>query len=200
MGHQRSRAGFVGLSAAAAAFAAAAMLSAATPPTARADPFTDITTDVQDELGYAQTAFSDAATDFGLGTNAGWAGGLAELSIGTDDDLVGVPDILGVGTTDALTGETTDIPDLASDFNFADLPKSPPALSPTIPFPTTIATLTTADAQSFETLGSTLETDILALPPTDYADTALDNALSIADEYIVPSQILSIGDLISFGF
>ena len=64
MGHQRSRAGFVGLSAAAAAFAAAAMLSAATAPTARAGPFTDITNDVQDELVYAQTAFSDAATYF----------------------------------------------------------------------------------------------------------------------------------------
>ena len=199
MGHQRSRAGFVGLSAAAAAFAAAAMLSAATPPTARADDLTVITDDVQAELGYAQDAFSLAATDFGLGTNAGWAGGLAELFIGTDDDLVGVPDILGVGTTDALT-DVTVIP--ASDFDFADLPKSPPALLPTIAFPTTIPTLAvaTTDAQSFETLGSTLETDILALSPTDYADTALDNALSIADEYVVPSEILSIGDLISFGF
>ena len=191
MGHQRSRAVFVGLSAAAAAFAAAATLSAATPPTARADPFTDITNDVQDELGYAQTAFSTASADFAAGeTNPG----LAWLFIGTDDDLVGVPNILGVGTTDAFTGAT--IPaNLASDFNFSHLYDSP-----VVDFPTSIAALTGPDAQYFENDGSALETDILALSPTDYADTALENALSTADEYIVPSEILSIGELISFGF
>ena len=80
------------------------MMSAVTAQTAHADdPFTDIVNDVEAELGYAQTAFSQAATDFGDG-NA--PGGLAQLFIGTDDDLVGVPDILQVGTTDALTGVT----------------------------------------------------------------------------------------------
>jgi hypothetical protein len=189
MGHKRSRAVFVGLSAAAAAFAAAAMLAAATPPTARADdPLTDISNDIEAELGYGQTAFSNAATDFGDGDTTD---GLAQLFVGTDDDLVGVPDILGVGAVDALTG-TTVIP--ASDFNFSDLYDSP-----TFTLPTSLATATT-EAQAFSTEGSTLTTTIEGLPSTDYAATALDNAISTADQWIVPEQILSIGDFISYGF
>jgi hypothetical protein len=187
MGHKRSRAVFVGLSAAAAAFAAAAMLSAATPPTARADdPLTDISNDVQAELGYAQTAFSQAATDFGDGNTTE---GLAQLFVGTDDDLVGVPDILGVGTVDALTGETV-IP--ASDFNFSHT-------FPTFTNTTTLATATT-EAQALYNEGNTLATTIAGLPTTDYADTALDNALSTADQWILPDQILAIGEFINFGF
>lgn len=188
MGHQRSRAVFVGVSAAAGAFAAAAMMSAATAPIARADdPYADILTAVQDELGYAQTAFSQAATDFGDG-NA--PGGLTELFIGTDDDLVGVPDILQVGTTDALT----DVPVIpASDFNFAEL-----ALSPSFVTPTSLADATT-EAQSFYTVGVTLSNDITNFAPTDYADTALYNALSSADQLIVPNEILDIGNFISLG-
>jgi uncharacterized membrane protein len=94
MGQKRSRAVLVGLSAAAGAFAAAAMISAAVAPTARADdPYADILNDVQAELGYGQTAFSQAETDFGDG-NA--PGGFAQLFIGTDDDVVGVPDSYGL--------------------------------------------------------------------------------------------------------
>ena len=163
-------------------------MSAVTAQTAHADdPFTDIVNDVEAELGYAQTAFSQAATDFGDG-NA--PGGLAQLFIGTDDDLVGVPDILQVGTTDALTGVTV-IP--ASDFNFSDL-----ALSPAFATPTTVAGATT-ETQSFYTEGVTLANDITSFSPTDYADTALYNALSTADQWIVPSEILDIGNLIGAG-
>jgi hypothetical protein len=186
MGQMRSRAVFVGLSAAAGAFAAAAMMSAATAPIARADdPYTDILNAVGAELGYAQTAFSQAATDFGDG-NA--TGGLAQLFIGTDDDLVGVPDILQVGTTDALTSVPV-IP--ASDFNFSDL-----ALSPSFATPTTFAGATT-EAQSFYTVGVALSNDITNFSPTDYADSALYNALSTADQWIVPPEILDIGQFIN---
>ncbi|HXY66394.1 MAG TPA: hypothetical protein VEI45_19055 [Mycobacterium sp.] len=182
MGHKRSRAVFVGLSAASAAFAAAAMLSAATPPTARADdPLTDITNDVQAELGYAQTAFSQAATDFSSNDPTD---GLDQLFVGTDDDVVGVPDILQVGTVDALTGAPV-IGDKVFEFSFKT--------------PTTLANATT-EAQTWYTDGSNLVTTITNLSPTDYADNALDNALSTADQWILPGEILSIGDFISFGF
>jgi hypothetical protein len=182
-----SRAVLVGLSAAAGSFAAAAMLSAVSAPTARADdPYTDILNDVTTELGYGQTALSQASTDFAGGDVTD---GLAQLSIGTDDDLVGVPDILQVGTTDALTGVTV-IP--ASDFNFAHLDDSP-----TFTTPTTLAVATT-EANSFYTEGVTLSNDIASLSPTDYADTALDNALSTADQWIIPDQIVAIGDFIAY--
>ena len=188
MGHKSSRAVVVGLSAAAGAFAAAAMLSAATAPIARADdPYADILSAVQAELGYAQTAFSQAATDFGDGNSAG---GLTQLFIGTDDDIVGVPDILQVGTTDAFTGVPV-VP--ASDFNFTEL-----ALSPAFATPTTLAGATT-EAQSFYTVGLNLANDITNFSPTDYADTALYNALSSADQLIVPNEILDIGQFINLG-
>jgi hypothetical protein len=193
MGHKRSRAVLVDLGAAAGAFAAVAMVSAATAPTARADdPLTDIVNDVQAELGYAQTAFSQAATDLGDGNTTG---GLAQLFLGADDDLVGVPDDLEVGTVDALTGSPV-IP--SSDFNFSHLYDSPPSF-PSFTTPTTLAVATT-EAQAFSTEGNNLATTIAGLPTTDYADTALDNALSTADQWILPGEILTIGDLMNFGF
>jgi hypothetical protein len=96
-----------------------------------------------------------------------------------------------VGTVDALTGATV-IP--ASDFNFSHLYDSPSFTTPT-----TLAGATT-EAQAFSTEGNTLATTIEGLPSTDYAVTALDNALSTADQWILPDQILAISDFISFGF
>ena len=182
MGHTRSRAAFVGLSAAAGAFAAAAMMSAATAPTARADdPYADIISDVQAELAAGQTALGEAATDF---SNGDTGDGLTQLFIGLDDDLVGVPDDLQVGTTDALTNATV-IP--ASDFEF------------TFANPETLTAAVT-EAQGFYTEGNTLANTIATLLPTDYADTALDNALSTVYQWVLPDQIQLIGELESLGF
>jgi hypothetical protein len=51
------------------------------------------------------------------------------------------------------------------------------------------------EANSFYVEGNTLATTILSLPSTDYADTALDNALSTIDQWILPDQIQLIADL-----
>jgi hypothetical protein len=182
MGHKRSRAVFVGLSGAAGAFAAAAIMSAATAPTARADdPYADILSDVQAELTAGQTALGEAATDLSHGD---FGEGLTRLFIGLDDDFVGVPDDLEVGTTDALTN-TTVIPASDFEFNFAN--------------PETFTAAVT-EAQGFYTTGEGLITTIEGLPATDYAGTALDNALSIADQWILPGQIELIGYLESMVF
>ncbi|MDT5227215.1 MAG: hypothetical protein QOH94_1008, partial [Mycobacterium sp.] len=51
------------------------------------------------------------------------------------------------------------------------------------------------EATTFYNEGVTLATTILNLPVTDYADTALDNALSTIDQWILPDQIQLIGEL-----
>jgi hypothetical protein len=173
MGHTRSRAVLVGLGAAVGAFATAAMMSA-TAPTARADDFSAVIADIQAEEAAAATAFTTAAAD-GYDTPAG----LTQLFIGMDDDLFGIPNDLEVGSVDVLTGATV-IP--ASDFEISFA---------------TPASLTAAvtEANTFFTEGNTLATAILSLPTTDYADTALDNALSTIDQWILPDQIQLIADL-----
>lgn len=185
MGHKRSRAVLAGLSAAAGAVAAAAMMSmtsVATAPTARADdPYADIVADVQAELAAGQTALGEAATDF---SNGDTGDGLTQLFIGLDDDFVGVPDDLQVGATDALTNATV-IPASDFEFNFAN--------------PETFTAALT-ESQSFYTEGATLATTIAGLPATDYANIALDNALSTVDQWVLPDQIALIGELESIGF
>jgi len=108
------------------------------------------------------------------------------MFIGPDDDLIGVPDDVQVGLTNALTGAPV-MP--SSDFNFADLADSPAFTTP--------ASYTAAitGANNFYNEGNTLATVIAGLPPTDYADTALDNARSTADQWIIPDQITLIGEL-----
>lgn len=147
----------IGLSVAAGAFAAAAMMSAAAAPIARADDFSTILADVTAEEGYATTAFATSAADFAKGDSLD---GLTQYFIGVDDDTVGVPDILQVGSVDALTNSTL-FP--AKDFDF------------TFTAPATLAAATT-EANTFYTEGVTLATTIAGLPSTDFADTALDNA------------------------
>jgi hypothetical protein len=58
------------------------------------------------------------------------------------------------------------------------------------------ASLTAAvtEANTFYAEGNTLA-EIASLPSTDYADTALDNALSTIDQWILPDQIQLIADL-----
>jgi hypothetical protein len=173
MGHESSRAVALGLGAAVGAFAAAAMMSAATAPTAHADDFSAIIADIQAEETAPATAFTTEAT------YGDTPAGLTQLFIGLDDDLLGVPNDLEVGTVDALTGATV-IP--ASDFEISFA---------------TPASLTAAvtEANTFYVEGNTLATTILSLPSTDYAETALDNALSTIDQWILPDQIQLIADL-----
>ena len=152
-------------------------MSAATAPTARADdPYADILADVQAELADGQAAFSQAATDFASGT-AGETTGLTALFEGMDDYFVGIPDVLQVGTTDALTGVPVIGPSVF-DITFA-----------------TPANFTAAvtEAQGFYTEGNNLATTIAGLPANDFADTALDNALSTLYQWVLPDQILTIG-------
>jgi hypothetical protein len=87
----------------AAAAGLAAMISAATAPTARADSFTDVITDVETELGYGQTYFGDAATAFGSNEDTT---GLALLLVGIDDDSLAAPNSLIADSVSVLSGES----------------------------------------------------------------------------------------------
>jgi hypothetical protein len=176
MGQKMSRAVLVGLGAAVGSFAVAAMMSAATAPTAHADDFGAVIADIQAEETAGATALANAATDFANGDSPD---GLTQLFIGSDDDLIGIPNNLEVGTVDVFTNATV-IP--ASDFEYSFA---------------TPATLTASvtEANNFYTEGNTLATEIASLPSTDYADTALDNALSTVDQRILPDQIQLIADL-----
>jgi hypothetical protein len=94
---------FVGMTAVAGAIGAAAMLSVATAPTARADDFTDVIADVQADLGYGGTAFSNALTDF-----AGNAPveGFANLFAASDNDLLSAPNNLIADSVAVLANES----------------------------------------------------------------------------------------------
>jgi hypothetical protein len=175
MGDTRQRI-VLGLGAAVAAFGAAAMISAATAPAAHADDFSTILADVTATEAAATTAFATASTDLAAGNTAA---GLTQLFIGLDDDLLGVPNEFQVGFVDLLQGVPV-IP--ASDFEFS------------FATPATFAASVT-EANTFYQAGVALATTILGLPATDYADTALDNALSTIDQLILPDQIQLIGDL-----
>lgn len=145
------------------------MRVAPTAPTAHADDFSAIIADIQAEETAAATAFTTEAT------YGDTPAGLTQLFIGLDDDPLGVPNDLEVGTVDALTGATV-IP--ASDFEISFA---------------TPASLTAAvtEANTFYVAGNTLATTILSFPSTDYADTALDNALSTIDQWILPTRFSS---------
>ena len=108
MDGNRSRAAtLIGLAAAAGAFGVAAMMSAATAPVARADDYTEILNAVEGLVAEGQESFSQAATDF---SGSDVIDGLQALINGVDDDLVGVPDDLYVGTVDALTTSSVQLP------------------------------------------------------------------------------------------
>jgi hypothetical protein len=172
MGNKGLRAVLVGAGGVFGAVAVAAMMSATAAPTARADAYSDIIADIQAEEADAATAFSTSSTDF-AGNDP--ADGLTQLFIGLDDDLVGVPNILEVGSVDALTSAPV-IGDTAFEFSF--------------PTPETYTGAVT-EAQGFYTEGNTLATEIGSLPITDYADTALDNSLSYIDQLLCPTRFSS---------
>ena len=184
MGYKSSRAVVVGLGAAVGAFAAAAMVSAATAPTARADDFSTIIDAVEAEGADGTAAFTAGSAD-GYDT----ADGLTQLFYGLDDDLIGVPTILDVGTTDALTG-TTVPSNLASDFT----PTGTGGFEFDFPVPGSVA-LSETEAAPYETDGNTLATTIDGLPSTDFSAITFDNAVSTLDQWIIPSEIVLIADL-----
>jgi hypothetical protein len=92
----------VGLAATAGAFGAAAMMSGAAAPAAHADAITDIITAVDGDYTYGQTAFTTAASEFGINQ---FPTGLAALFDGVDDDSLSVTNNIAVGTVEALTNE-----------------------------------------------------------------------------------------------
>jgi len=109
----------IGLAAAAGAVGAAAMVSTATAPTARADDFTDIITYVDADFADGQFNLTTAFSDFSGGD---FVAGLTSLFQGVDDDVLGAPDNLLIGTVEALAGEPLGGPlpyDLGAEANFA---------------------------------------------------------------------------------
>jgi hypothetical protein len=103
MGEMQSRSGIlVGVAAAVGAFGAAAMMSAAAAPTARADDFTDVINSVEGDFTTAQDQFTLADTDFGGGDVND---GLAAYFSGVNDDLLGAPNNLELGTLELIAND-----------------------------------------------------------------------------------------------
>lgn len=171
-----TRRGQAVLGLAAGGFVAAAMISATFAPVAHADDFSTILADITATETAATAAFTTASTDLAGGDTAD---GLTQLFIGLDDDLLGIPNELEVGIVDLLQGVPV-IP--ASDFEISFATPASFAASVT-------------EANTFYNEGVTLATTLLNLPVTDYADSALDNALSTIDQLILPGQIELIGEL-----
>lgn len=169
--HGRAVLGFI-----AGGFVATAMISGTPAPVAHADDFSTILADITATEAAATTALTTALTDLAGGNTAD---GLTQLFIGLDDDLLGVPNELQVGSLDLLQGVPV-IP--ASDFEISFATPASFAASVT-------------EATTFYNEGVTLATTLLNLPVTDYADSALDNALSTIDQWILPDQIQLIGEL-----
>jgi hypothetical protein len=170
MGDMQSRFGIlVGVAAAVGAFGAAAMMSAATAPTARADDFTDVINAVEGDFTAAQDQFTLAGTDFGGGDVSD---GLAAYFTGLDDDLVGAPYNLELGTLDLIAND----PVTAS-------------LVATIP-PVTDFTAGLSEAEGFFSTGATYFSDAAtALSAGDYVDASyLDYLGSLYD--VASGQVL----------
>jgi hypothetical protein len=161
---------------AAGGFVAAAVISATSAPVAHADDFSTILADITATETAATAALMTASTDLAGGDTAD---GLTQLFIGLDDDLLGIPNELQVGSIDLLQGLPV-IP--ASDFEISFATPASFAASVT-------------EATTFYNEGVTLATTLVNLPVTDYADSALDNALSTIDQWILPDQIQLIGEL-----
>jgi hypothetical protein len=158
----------------------AAMLASATAPTARADDFTDIINSVESDLASGQASFSDASAELGSGDVDN---GLAAFFSGVDDDLVGAPDSLYIGSVDALTDQPVFGPfafDLGFPGDFSD------ALT---------------EAQSFAGDGENyLAAAATELAGGDFADAAYNSALGSAYLFDINPEILLMGALDSLGF
>ena len=83
------------------AAAGVAILAGAFAPTARADDFSEIVTDLDAVLGAGSADLTAAATDFSA---ADYGDGLAKTVFGLDDFLISPEEVSLVGGFDALTG------------------------------------------------------------------------------------------------
>jgi hypothetical protein len=95
-----------GIGVAAGALLASALTQLATAPTARADDFTDILSNVESTLHDAQALFAGGQAEFLLGTPAGFAAGLALDTAGSNESLIGTTEDIIAGLTQAAVGET----------------------------------------------------------------------------------------------
>ncbi|WP_428339784.1 hypothetical protein [Mycobacterium sp.] len=179
MRSSRSRTGmWIGFGTAAVAFGLAATLSAATAPTARADDFSDILAAVDGDYAAGQTAFTLADSYFNV--SGDFAPGLAELFYGLDDDVLGAPDNLLLGTVEALTGNPID-GSLA--FNFG----VPPDFTSGV-----------ADAEGFfNTTVQTLQSASGFLASGDYVDATYADLLG-GDYFTIALQEFLIGAAVAF--
>jgi hypothetical protein len=179
MRHKSSRSVLVGLSAAAGAFAAAAMVSAAIAPAAHADDGSEILAAVQADETAAAADFTAASQDF-AGGEADWGAGLTEWFQGIDNDLFGIPNDLSVGELD----QAYNVPVFPTDTYVFTLPEGITAAD------------AVTDAQTVDTLGNTLETDVGNFQAMgDWTDAALDHGLAQMDLSIIPDEILLVGQL-----
>lgn len=178
MSDTRSRSGIlVGLAAAVGAFGAAAMMSAAIAPTAHADDFTDVINAVDHVYSSGQIEFGIADTDFG-GSNIN--DGLAAFFSAVDDDFVGGPDTLYVGSLDLLANDPVALPVEV-------------VLPPETSFASALTEAETAitDSQDYFSLAAT------DLSSGDYAGAAyLDSFASLYD--VISLQLLLEGAVASF--
>jgi len=179
MSDTRSRSGIlVGLAAAVGAVGAAAMMSAVAAPTAYADTFTDLVTDVDGDYSSGQTALTDASTEF---SSAEFAPGLAGLFDGVDDDSVVAPENFLIGSGELLTNESLDLTNtfswgLPSDFSDA----------------VTTAESFVSESSSYFSDGAT------SLASGDYGDALVDYAYGLNLLLVDPVQELLLGAAVSF--
>jgi hypothetical protein len=179
MRDSQSRSGIlVGLAAAVGAFGAAAMMSAVTAPTASADTYTDLVTDIEADYSIGQAALTDASTDF---SSADFASGLASLFDGVDDDSVVAPENFLIGSGELLLNEPLDLTDtfswgLPSDYSDA---------------------VTTAESFATESAGYFSE-GATFLSGGDYGDALVEYAYGLNLLLVDPLQELLLGAAVSF--
>jgi hypothetical protein len=180
MSHKKSSSRLlVGLSAATGAFGVAATMLAAA-PTARADDFTDIISNVDTELAFGQIAFENISLAFASDDPAMV---LPLFLDGVDDDFLNVPTVIFVGTVDALTNEPV------SAFNyFYDFAPLPIAI-----------TLTQAEA-AFSNGESELTAAAMDLANSDFGGAALLGAFGLDNISVTPLEDLLLGAASVLGF
>jgi hypothetical protein len=175
----RSRHGIlVGFAAAVGAFGAAAMMSAASAPTARADDFTDVISNVDANYAAGQAALSTASADFSSGH---LANGLAAFFDGSNDDSLSASNSFLIGTVDLLTNESVTGD---SDWTFV--------------LPTNYADAVT-EAESIFADGENYLTDgASALAAGDYSTATADYLFAADYLTVAPLQELLLGAAVSF--
>jgi hypothetical protein len=157
---------------------AVAIMAAAFAPTARADDFSDIVTDLDAVLGAGSADLTAAAADFSA---ADYGDGLAATVFGLDDFLISPEEISLIGGFDALTGSPV-LP--------ADSIEWP---GPTFVAPTDLIDTLQA-AYNYADYGATdLTTAVTDLFSGDPADSLL-NAVAGVDALLIGDpEVLSVG-------